>query len=206
MRTLITSIVAVIALTVMAPGHAQAAGSDAREVQCLAQNIYYEARNEPEEGKVAVGLVTLNRTQDSRFPDSVCGVVHQRTVLSVPKKVTEKHTITREVPREDFLGRLTGATHVTTEIVAQNISIWQQVAICQFSWFCMRMPGIKIHDEHWTESQRIAEELLNGGYEELRDKYLDVLYFHATGVHPSWRSEKRVVARIGGHVFYAERQ
>jgi len=204
MRTLITSIVAVIALTVMAPGHATAADTKAREVQCLAQNIYYEARNEPEEGKVAVGLVTINRTQDPRFPDSVCGVVHQRTVLNIPKKVTEKHEVTREVPREDFLGRLTGATVTTTEIIAQTVQKVQQVAICQFSWTCMHLPGIK-HDERWAESQRIAEELLAGGYEELRNKYLDILYFHATAIHPSWRSEKRQVVRIGGHVFYAER-
>jgi len=52
--------------------------SDVKEIQCLAKNIYYESANEPEEGKVAVGLVTLNRTVDSRFPSSICGVVHQR--------------------------------------------------------------------------------------------------------------------------------
>jgi spore germination cell wall hydrolase CwlJ-like protein len=69
----------------------------------------------------------------------------------------------------------------------------------------MHLPGIK-HDERWAESQRIAEELLAGGYEELRDKYLDILYFHATAIRPSWRSEKRQVAKIGGHIFYAERQ
>ena len=38
-----------------------------REVQCLARNIFYESASEPVEGKVAVGLVTLNRTADPRF-------------------------------------------------------------------------------------------------------------------------------------------
>lgn len=49
------------------------------EIQCLAKNIYYESGNQPLEGKVAVGLVTLNRKNDKRFPSTVCGVVNQRT-------------------------------------------------------------------------------------------------------------------------------
>ena len=50
-----------------------------RQVDCLAENIYHEAGYEPEAGKQAVALVTLNRTQDERFPQSICGVVKQRT-------------------------------------------------------------------------------------------------------------------------------
>lgn len=52
---------------------------DARkQVDCLADNIYYEAGYEPERGKVAVALVTLNRTQDDRFPKDICSVVKQK--------------------------------------------------------------------------------------------------------------------------------
>ena len=47
------------------------------DLQCLAENIYFEAGNQPELGKVAVGVVTINRTRDHRFPKSVCGVVKQ---------------------------------------------------------------------------------------------------------------------------------
>ena len=46
-------------------------------VQCLALNIYHEARGEPREGKIAVGQVVINRVLDRRFPDSVCAVVKQ---------------------------------------------------------------------------------------------------------------------------------
>lgn len=48
-----------------------------KDVQCLAQNIYHEAGGEPEVGKVAVGVVTINRSLDNRFPKSICGVVKQ---------------------------------------------------------------------------------------------------------------------------------
>ena len=50
-----------------------------KEVDCLTDNIYYEAGYEPEDGKVAVALVTLNRLQDPRFPKDICGVVKQKT-------------------------------------------------------------------------------------------------------------------------------
>lgn len=48
-----------------------------REVECLALNIYHEARSEPKTGQVAVAAVTMNRVQSSVYPDSVCAVVKQ---------------------------------------------------------------------------------------------------------------------------------
>jgi len=51
----------------------------AETLLCLALNIYYEAGREPEEGKLAVAHVTMNRVNDPSFPQSVCGVVKQRT-------------------------------------------------------------------------------------------------------------------------------
>ena len=50
-----------------------------KQIDCLAENIYYEAGFEPHAGKVAVALVTLNRMQDPRFPKDICGVVKQKT-------------------------------------------------------------------------------------------------------------------------------
>ena len=47
------------------------------ELDCLALNIYHEARGEPDLGKLAVGHVTLNRVADARFPTTVCAVVRQ---------------------------------------------------------------------------------------------------------------------------------
>lgn len=52
-----------------------------RELKCLAQNIYYEAGYEPFEGKVAVAQVTLNRMESGKFPDDVCGVIFQKSVI-----------------------------------------------------------------------------------------------------------------------------
>jgi spore germination cell wall hydrolase CwlJ-like protein len=52
-----------------------------RELKCLAQNIYYEAGYEPFEGKVAVAQVTLNRMESGKWPDDVCGVIFQKSVI-----------------------------------------------------------------------------------------------------------------------------
>jgi spore germination cell wall hydrolase CwlJ-like protein len=50
-----------------------------RQLKCLAQNIYYEAKGEPFEGKVAVAQVTLNRARSGQFPNDICQVVFQKT-------------------------------------------------------------------------------------------------------------------------------
>ncbi|MBK5931445.1 cell wall hydrolase [Halochromatium salexigens] len=47
------------------------------DLQCLALNIYHEARSEPLSGQIAVAQVTLNRVASKAFPQSVCGVVKQ---------------------------------------------------------------------------------------------------------------------------------
>jgi len=49
-----------------------------QEVLCLADNIYHEAGYEPDKGKIAVALVTLNRVQDPRYPKDICSVVKQK--------------------------------------------------------------------------------------------------------------------------------
>ena len=48
------------------------------QIDCLADNIYYEAGWEPTDGRIAVALVTLNRVQDPRYPKDICSVVKQK--------------------------------------------------------------------------------------------------------------------------------
>lgn len=47
------------------------------EVNCLAQNIYFEARGEDIQGRLAVAFVTLNRVDSEKFPNTICQVVKQ---------------------------------------------------------------------------------------------------------------------------------
>lgn len=56
------------------------------QLLCLAKNIYYEAGLETREGMIAVAQVTLNRAEDGKFPKTVCGVVNQKTQVTVVKE------------------------------------------------------------------------------------------------------------------------
>lgn len=155
--------------------------SSLKEVECLASNIFYEAANESEEGKVAVGMVTINRTESPKFPSTICGVVAQKTVFSVPQVQVIEHKSLFKSTYE----------HRTT---------WSSVVVCQFSWNCKRVTRPKSDDPRWLESQRIAQELIMGGFEQLREKYASAMHFHAIHVNPGWKLKK--ITRIGGHIFY----
>ena len=48
-----------------------------QQTQCLAMNVYHEARSQGTAGRMAVISVTLNRVADDRFPNTVCDVVYQ---------------------------------------------------------------------------------------------------------------------------------
>ncbi len=48
-----------------------------RELDCLADAVYYEARGETPSGQAAVAQVVLNRVRHPAFPKSICGVVFQ---------------------------------------------------------------------------------------------------------------------------------
>lgn len=66
---------ATVLLALVFPGEGRADVTE--DLKCLALNIYFEARSEPLDGKLAVGHVVLNRVADKRFPDKICEVVKQ---------------------------------------------------------------------------------------------------------------------------------
>lgn|SRR5690242_16561447 len=54
----------------------------ARSVDCLARNVYYEARGESVAGQYAVAEVTMNRKASPLYPKTVCDVVYQKSAFS----------------------------------------------------------------------------------------------------------------------------
>ncbi len=54
-----------------------AGGNRTSDLQLMARAINGEARGEPYEGQVAVGAVILNRVKDSRFPNTIAGVIYE---------------------------------------------------------------------------------------------------------------------------------
>lgn len=51
----------------------------------------------------------------------------------------------------------------------------------------------------WAQAREVAEAVY---YRRVPAKFPGVMHFHATYVSPEWAKEKKVVARIGQHVFY----
>jgi len=49
-----------------------------RNLTCLALNVYFESRGEPEAGQLAVAEVTMNRLASRSYPDTVCEVVYEK--------------------------------------------------------------------------------------------------------------------------------
>lgn len=58
---------------------APASGSSvsSQNLNLLARAVYSEARGEPYTGQVAIAAVVLNRVRDSRFPNTISGVIYQ---------------------------------------------------------------------------------------------------------------------------------
>ena len=128
-----------------------------KQRNCLALNIYHEARGENIEGQLAVAQVTLNRVKDPNFPDSICQVVYERTNK-----------------------------------------------VCQFSWVCVKKSQYPTNREQYAQIKKLADSILRGEKKHARIEYRNAVYYHADWVSPNWMAEKKEVARIGRHIFYAE--
>lgn len=77
-RSLILLIILAVGTTMYNNANGQAQVSQ-RDVKCLAYNIYYEANNQPLEGRIAIWNVTHNRIKSPQFANSVCGVVYDKS-------------------------------------------------------------------------------------------------------------------------------
>ena len=61
------------------------------QTKCLADNMYFEARNQSTFAKKAIVYVTLNRVQHRTFPNTICKVVKQGKVYPWKRNVPIKH-------------------------------------------------------------------------------------------------------------------
>lgn len=98
------------------------------DIQCMAKNIYHEARGEPLAGQYAVAHVTMNRVKSDRYPNTICKVVYQPYQFSWANhgepRIKDKVSWTRSVKiAEEVIYHLTtddvtnGATHFHMDYV-----------------------------------------------------------------------------------------
>ena len=80
---------ALLMFILLIPSRAHASDYDETRF-CMAQNIYFEAGNQPFVGKFAVGNVVMNRVDDLQFPNTVCEVVYQAKEYKISWKTGEQ--------------------------------------------------------------------------------------------------------------------
>ena len=87
----------------------------ADSLHCLTEALYFEARGEGRSGQRAVAEVILNRVDSGAFPNSVCGVVHQRGQFTYNKnaRIREKGTFARV--QKVAIAALSGAPRTLTD-------------------------------------------------------------------------------------------
>ena len=68
------------------------ANANAGDTKCLATAIYHEANAESVKGQIAVANVIMNRVESKDFPNSVCGVISQKSQFSWYGKTKHKYT------------------------------------------------------------------------------------------------------------------
>ncbi len=144
------------------------------ELYCLAQNIYFEAKSEPLAGQYAVADVVLNRVQDTRYPNTICEVVHEGPVRESWK--------TRQTEDPD------------------DAVFYPVKHRCQFSWYCDGKADTVRDNDAWRMAQIVAYKILHN--EKMRGITEGATHYHADYVSPKWASKIQLVGSISTHIFY----
>ncbi len=88
--------------------------------KCLAQAIYFEARNEPARGQQAVAQVVLNRVFSPYYPKDVCSVVYQNAHRHLSCQFT--FACDGKPERVNEQGAWARATRIATQTL--NAKVW----------------------------------------------------------------------------------
>jgi len=145
-----------------------------KEVECLAQNIYHEARGQNDIGKLAVAHVTINRVQHKRFPNTVCGVVKQGHT----KPSWKDGSPTPIKNKCQFSWYCDGKKDVVLEPKA-----WQEAMVFANQVYHNRVTGFA-QSSRWNDNVQGA------------------MWYHNTKVDPYWASSMKKVNHIDNHIFY----
>ena len=149
--------------------------ADDRAAECLAKNMYYEARNQGTAGVLAVTAVVFNRVNDSRFPNTICEVVYQGPT------------------RESWKTRKT---------LDKNDAVYYPIKNrCQISWYCDGKSDVPKDIKTYVKFFDYARAWMKGtlAFLDITD---GALFYHADYVTPGWAKTKQKTVEIQDHIFY----
>lgn len=88
------------------------------DLECLAKNVYYEAGNQDDLGKIAVAQITVNRVKTGFWGENICKVVYSKAQFSwtlhkkLPKPDPERYAESMRVAYHVLHGqRIKGLDH-----------------------------------------------------------------------------------------------
>ena len=146
-----------------------------QSAECLALNMYYEARNQGSAGLFAVTAVILNRVKDPKFPNTICEVVYQGPT------------------RESWKTRQTKNPNDAKVYPIRNR--------CQFSWYCDGKSDRPKQKKIYKKLLAIAESIVHNKlpFIDITD---GAVFYHADYVKPAWAKTKIKTIEIQDHIFY----
>lgn len=146
------------------------------ELDCLAKNIYHEARNDMMAGQFAVADVVLNRVHDKRYPNDICAVIYEGPV--------QESWRTKKTPDPND---------------AELVPIKNK---CQFSWYCDGKTDIPWEGEKWHTAKKLAAwYFLNR--ERIPDITDGSTHYHGNYIkYPYWSRHYARTVSIDNHIFY----
>ena len=146
-----------------------------KSANCLALNMYHEARNQGTAGQIAVTAVVYNRVKDKRFPDTICEVIKQGPT------------------RESWKTRKT---------IDPNDAVYYPIKnSCQFSWYCDGKSDIPYNKKKYDGFLKLAY-IIMGAKILFIDITDGALFYHADYITPRWAKTKQRTIEIGDHIFY----
>ena len=83
-----------------------------QQVDCLAQNMYFESGWEPEAGQIAVAMVTINRQESGDYPSTICGVVKQKIASTCQFSWVCEYKTINNINRDVYMRVRALAVHV----------------------------------------------------------------------------------------------
>lgn len=84
----------------------------------MTEALYFEARDQPIEGQIAVAETILNRVESKQFPNSICKVVNQYKQFSYTLDPVEEYT--KQINNPNVIDRQ--ALELNIQIALQSIS------------------------------------------------------------------------------------
>ena len=147
-----------------------------KSIHCMASNIYFESKNQPEVDMYAVGHVVLNRLGNADFPRRIDG------------KLTTKE---QRINNESICNIVYDA-----KLDSKGNQLKYQ---CQFSWYCDGKPEIVVNKEKWAQAELVAIRLLTS---DMYDFTGGALYYHADYVSPEWAKSHIKTLQVKNHIYY----